>query len=457
MKISLNKKITFIYVLSSLVLIVVFFTITNRVINTTFNDYMEENQLKRDKEILLYLEDIYETQRNFDINILDNLARNAMMSDYYITLYTKDMQIIWEIDRDTMGMGMMHGIMMQQRTYNEEFTSKTYPIELDGEAIGYVEIGQYGSVLLSQEDIQFKDSLYKGILITAIIAIAISIIIGIVIAKQFSKPILQIKQVSDILRKGQLTARIKTRSNTKEIYELSQSINYLASSLEQQETLRKRLTSDISHELRTPLNVLQNHIEALIDGLWEPSQERMQICYNEVLRLTNLVKDLEKLTDIDNAKMALKKDKYSLNKIILPVIYQFEPSFKTKKIEISCNLDNNIKAFVDKDKFTQVIVNLISNAYKYTDTDGFVKVQLYNNNNQAFIEVTNTGLGINKKDLENIFERFYRGDPSRNRRTGGAGLGLSIAKQIIEAHSGTIKVHSEPGKGTTFTIMIPLQ
>ncbi|WP_207655696.1 sensor histidine kinase [Vallitalea okinawensis] len=456
MKISLNRKFTLFYVLSSLLLIIVFFTITNRVINTSFQSYMEENQLKRDQEIINYLEEVYRKQHNINNDVINNLWHDALMSDYYITLFTEDMQVIWKMDREQMGMGMMHGMMMQQRTYNSDFTSKTYPIEVSGEIEGYVEIGQYGSLLLSKEDIQFRNSLYQGILLTAVIGIGISIIIGVIIARQFSKPILKIKEVSDVLRKGDLSARIETKSNTQEIYELSQSINYLASSLEQQETLRKRLTSDISHELRTPLNVLQNHIEALIDGMWEPTGDRLEICYNEVHRLTNLVKDLEKLTNLDQAELKLKKELYPLEKIIDQVIHQFEPSFRNKGIEITSELDNQVITLIDKDKITQVMINLLSNAFKFTDTNGHVRVDLYKENAHIIIKVSDNGIGIKEKDLNNIFERFYRGDPSRSRKTGGAGLGLSIVKQIIDAHSGSIDVHSVVNQGTTFTIRIPL-
>lgn len=436
----------------ALLLIMLFFGVTNYIVTSSFNTYMQENQNRRNANLIDYLQSDYETNGQFSEDVKSNILHQAMMNHFYITILDHQQNIIWDLKQSYLD--MMNGMMGNGETANQ-YHENTYVIDSEINPDIYIIIGQFESTLLSTEDIHFKESLNKGLIITAIVGLITTISLGFYVSRQFSKPIVQLKEATDTLRQGDLQTRVKLASHISEIDELKLSINHLASTLEEQEYLRKRLTSDTSHELRTPLHILQNQFEALIDGIWEPTKERLQICYNEISRLTDLVSDLEKLTNIDQNTMELVKEHCSLKELILPIIHKFEASLLVKQIKMEYKLDEHIYAWIDKDKMTQVMINLLSNAYKFTESGGTISIHVTLEKKIVKIFVSDTGVGIPEQESARIFERFYRVEQSRNRKTGGSGLGLSIVKAIITAHGGNIVVKSKPDVGTTFIVSIP--
>ena len=251
-----------------------------------------------------------------------------------------------------------------------------------------------------------------------------------------------------------MTARIDEKSSTKEIVELTDSVNSLAQTLGKQEILRKRLTADVAHELRTPLATLQSHVEAFIDGVWVPDQKRLQGFHEEILRLSKLVGELEKLSKYEVENLALSKEQFEISGLIEGIAGNFAGEFKKKNIQLELNTEKqSIEA--DKDKISQVFINLLSNAIKYTPDGGKIEVHVSGLKDMVKVEVRDTGIGIFEEDLPYIFERFYRTDKSRNRATGGAGIGLTIVKSIVEAHKGSITADSMLKRGSVFTVVLP--
>ena len=235
---------------------------------------------------------------------------------------------------------------------------------------------------------------------------------------------------------------------------LIKSINNLSAKLEEQENLRKRLTTDISHELRTPLTSIQTHLEAMIDGIWEPDTERLNSVNEEVIRLTNLVNQLQNLAKFDSEKSKLNLAKVNVKNLIMNVVYNNQGKALEKNINIECDLES-IDSYLDKDKISQVIVNLLSNAIRYTNNGGKIFISSYKENNNLKIQFKDNGIGIPKENIKYIFERFYRVDESRSKNTGGIGVGLTIVKSIIDLHQGTIEVRSELNKGSEFIVILP--
>lgn len=274
-------------------------------------------------------------------------------------------------------------------------------------------------------------------------------------SKLFLKPIEKITEAANKIRQGKLDTKVEMTNNIVELNELSNSINHLSQSLRHQDLLRKRLTSDISHELRTPLTILQGYIEALSDGIWEPTEEKLNICKNEVTRLIKLVNQLKHLTDIEKHQLNLDIQQYSLSEVLNEIIESYKPQFIEKRVRLDGNIKEGIQIWGDQDKIKQAIVNLISNALKFTNTGGSVGINILEYKNDVEIKIKDTGIGIDKEDLPYIFERFYRSDVSRNRKTGGSGIGLTITKNLIEAHGGSITVESERNKGSIFKIRLP--
>ncbi len=287
-----------------------------------------------------------------------------------------------------------------------------------------------------------------------VITFILGLILSWILSKQLSKPLVKIKEIANTMRMGNLNIRSNIKSNTTEIQELSNSINYLAETLQQQEALRKRLTSDMAHEIRTPITTLKTHVEAIIDGIWEPTEERLQVFYEELERLTNLVNNLRNISKLEKAETFVNKTNLNITKEIEKVVETFNPLYKKSGFKIVTKLDKDVYGFIDKDKLKQIMHNLLSNSYKYLNEDGLVKVSLSKEEDKIFIKVEDNGEGIPKEDLPHIFERFYRSDISRNKITGGTGLGLTITKTLVEAHGGHIRVESKMGVGTKFIIEI---
>jgi signal transduction histidine kinase len=214
----------------------------------------------------------------------------------------------------------------------------------------------------------------------------------------------------------------------------------------------------VAHELRTPLTTLQSHLEALIDGVWEPDQARLSGLHEEILRINRLVADLENLARYDSDAVSLHRSDTDIQALVAGIARNHESQFREKGVAL--RLQSRAGAAgpvlaVDPDKLSQAVINLLSNALKFTPAGGAVEVHVESVKETAEIRVTDTGIGIDPKELPRIFERFYRADSSRSRATGGSGIGLSIAKAIIEAHGGSIDAASEPGKGSEFVITLP--
>lgn len=236
--------------------------------------------------------------------------------------------------------------------------------------------------------------------------------------------------------------------------DLINSINKLSNELNDQENLRKQLTGDIAHELRTPLTSIKGHLDAIIVGIWEPTNERLNSINEEVKRITNLVDELRKLAKFDSGKDNLNKEIVNLKNYIKSIAYNYEGKALEKNIVIKYQLEN-IEALIDKEKFAQVIINILSNAIKYNNGNNAIYIKVFKKNNSINISIKDSGIGIPKSEYKNIFERFYRLDKSRGANEKGVGVGLTIAKSIVNAHGGEIEVYSEINKGSEFIISLP--
>ena len=226
--------------------------------------------------------------------------------------------------------------------------------------------------------------------------------------------------------------------------------------LDKQEKLRRRLTADVAHELRTPLATLQSHMEAMIDGVWEPDTARLTSCHEEIMRISRMVGDLEKLSKYESENLILHREAFDLSELVQHIIKNFETEFMSKHVSLDFKGEVS-PVFADSDKISQVIVNLLSNALKYSPAGKTVQIIVAHDKNWTVLKIKDTGIGISSEDLPHIFERFYRADKSRNRESGGSGVGLAIVKAIVDAHGGKISVSSVMNEGTEFTVSLPGQ
>ncbi|MCM3631620.1 ATP-binding protein [Paenibacillus glycanilyticus] len=305
---------------------------------------------------------------------------------------------------------------------------------------------------VSRLDYHLEQALIQSIIWTFAGSIALAIFIGFYIAKRISKPLVDMKKAAEHMSNGQLDMRIAI-SGDDELAELGLSLNELAAQLHKQEQLRVIMTEDIAHELRTPLATLKSHMRAFEDGIWEPTPERIHACYEEIERLTKMVAELEDLTHLDSPAFQLERKQESLNVLIQQVVEIVSAAYLEKEVKLSFRCNQHILIFSDYNRMTQILVNLLSNALKFTPSNGQVHVEAYEEGHDVLIRVHDSGSGIENEDIPYIFERFYRADKSRNRRTGGSGLGLSIVKKLVTAHGG--QVWAENKDGAVITIRLP--
>jgi len=194
----------------------------------------------------------------------------------------------------------------------------------------------------------------------------------------------------------------------------------------------------------------------MLDGVWELDADRLNLCHEETVRLAKIVQSLEELTRYDQENTQLNKRPISLNSLVEKVAKTFEAEFLRKNVDLSLELPTKLSTLeVDEDKMTQALINLVSNSLKFTPEGGNVKLSLSEEEKDYCITVADTGVGISVEDMPYIFERFFRADLSRNKKTGGSGIGLAIVKSITEAHGGRVEVQSQRDVGSVFKLYLP--
>ncbi|TDL57604.1 two-component sensor histidine kinase [Paenibacillus dendritiformis] len=267
-----------------------------------------------------------------------------------------------------------------------------------------------------------------------------------------------------IRRAGQMSETVVTGNRnivvppcgTLEIAGLIRTINSLLDDFERHEAWRKQLMQDLTHELRTPLTAVLSRLDAIIDGIYPLTTENMLSILADIERLYRLIEDMEKLSEAEGARFELNLKRINMSQMVKGVYEGF--LFLSKEKDIRFVFDKPLTPFyldIDPDRVAQILSNVIYNAIKYTPRGGTVVLGMERENGHMLLYCRDDGVGISEEDLPRIFDRFYRADKSRSRDSGGLGVGLSIAKALVEAHRGTIWAESAPGKGSTFWIRLP--
>jgi two-component system sensor histidine kinase BaeS len=465
MQLSLKKRLSLGFLLTAIVSILIAVLISNYMIGKKFNSYLiDEHKTKVDK-IATIIDGLYDPQTGFSTSNKEELLRYSRAEELYIHVKNAAGVAIFtsgslNSEHKSM-MGSMKGSMKNSMKNNfssinpGEYTEDIYPLNKNSKQFGTIVFGYYGTSFLNAGALTFKATLNHSFFLSIFIALIFGLVVSILLSKQLSSPLIKITDTANRMRNGDLEARSRVVSKTKEIDDLTTSMNYLAETLQKQELLRKRLTSDMAHELRTPLTNLKSHVEALLDKVWEPTEEMLQSFYEEIQRLIKLVEELNDIAKLEQTNLNLNKSRFNLSLELERILTSFEPQYNNSNIKIHSNLAANVDVLMDKDKLKQVMYNLLSNSLKYSKTNGEVLLTLKSENHEINISVEDSGIGISQKDLPFIFERFYRSDESRDKNTGGAGIGLTIAKTIVEAHNGTINISSTLGEGSTFVLRFP--
>ena len=296
----------------------------------------------------------------------------------------------------------------------------------------------------------------RSLLWAGIGAAALGTFLVWLISRRTLAPLQNLGAAARQLGRGDFSQRAEDAGPT-EIRELAQSFNAMATELEEAERHRRNMTADIAHELRTPLSNIQGYLEAIRDGLVQPTPDTIDTIHEQAIHLSRLVEDLRLLAQVESGELHLQLTPVSVGDLLQSGVEAVRPRAEAKSVVLSLEAAPSLRpVMIDATRISQVVGNLLENAITHTPEGGSVSVSARELDGFLEIAVADTGPGIAPEDIPRLFDRFYRADPSRSRATGGTGLGLTIARRLVEAHGGTIEVNSVVGVGSVFTIRLPL-
>ena len=459
---SINSKLIISFTLIMIATILSIKLFVNTIFKDSFEKYVDDsNKVEVNHLIEFDLKNLY-TNESWNTEFIENLGIEAIRKGIAIEIYDKNDNKVWSVfeDEKVLSDKTLNDISKNMKSIEKQWDNYFEELKVDinddegNILVGYAYIGHYASTYYMENDVEFFNAINRIIIIIGVISISSIIMISIIISRSIAKPISKVSKMTKYIGEGNYKNKLNYKSNIMEITDLINSINKLSNELNDQENLRKQLTGDIAHELRTPLTSIKGHLDAIIVGIWEPTNERLNSINEEVKRITNLVDELRKLAKFDSGKDNLNKEIVNLKNYIKSIAYNYEGKALEKNIVIKYQLEN-IEALIDKEKFAQVIINILSNAIKYNNGNNEIYIKVFKKNNSINISIKDSGIGIPKSEYKNIFERFYRLDKSRGANEKGAGVGLTIAKSIVNAHGGEIEVYSEINKGSEFIISLP--
>ncbi len=459
---SLRSRLALSYVLVAVLSVLIVSALANGLLDSSFRSYLRDSQEKRAQAVALQLGNQLRADGGWDQAGLSAVGMAALEQGLLVRLSSLDGQTVWDATVHNSGLCVQMITHLAQNTtsrypnWRGQYTEALYPVRHSFRDVGRAAIGYYGPFFLNDEDLAFINSLNRLLLWAAVGALISAAGLGLLMARRITVPLERVVRATQAIAGGSRDVQITEKAGLRELDGIAAAVNDLSRGLRDQETLRRRLTADMAHELRTPLATLQSHLEAMIDGIWKPDAERLAGLHEEILRLNRLVSDLEKLARYEDDSGSLRRSELDLSALVEAIVRNHEPQFRAKGVALRFEQDGGAKPLsADPDKLSQAVINLLSNALKFTPTGGEVAVQVACGPEGGEIRVADSGIGIGPEDLPRVFERFYRADSSRNRATGGAGIGLSIAKAIVEAHGGVISAASQPGRGTEFHIHLP--
>lgn len=460
MQYKLRTKLSISYVLVILVCVSIIIILSNIVFERQFSAYVTSQQQQQTQNTLLLLTESYSAGEEWDASAIEDIGMNALDNGLIVKVTDTDGTVVWDAATHNSGMCQQMltkmGSNMQSRYGNWAggYEEEEYTVTYKNQTTGIVNIGYYGPFFYTDSDLSFIKTINSLILWAGVFSAVLAFAIGIIMSRQISNPISRVIAKAQRIAQGSYGEIILDKTKTREIRRLVDTINKLAETLQKQEERSTQASSDIAHELRTPLATIQGNLEAVMDGVMELNPERIKVLYEEILRISRLVDTLSELARYERKETALHKTRFAADTLIRETFAAVQGDFdKEGKTLLFEGSPQTLSA--DRDKIHQVLVNLLSNALKYTQPGDTVTVSLSGNADTVVIRVSDTGAGIADEDLPYIFERFYRADKSRSRKSGGAGIGLTIVKSITTAHGGSISVSSKLGTGTDFTITLP--
>jgi signal transduction histidine kinase len=313
-----------------------------------------------------------------------------------------------------------------------------------------------GPIAAAGSTLRFLRSYWWQLLLGGAIAAGIALLLVRWLARGMTKPLRDMADAARKMEHGDYRQRVKTASRD-EVGELADAFNRMSGELESVERLRRELVANVSHELKTPISALRAHIENLLDGIEAPDPQVLQVMLQQAERLSRLVDQLLDLSRLESGDVPLERQVLPLPPLVSRVVSEIDVFRAGRGVRVRNAIPEELPAvWGDPERVHQVLFNLLDNAVRYTPEGGEVVVSASRHNGSCAVEVSDNGPGIPAEHLPRLFERFYRVDTARSRNEGGTGIGLAIARSVVEAHGGRIWAESDPGEGSVFTFELPV-
>lgn len=422
--------------------------LVNMAFGTRFTNYLEAQQQWRQTDLVRSLQDSYTRMNGWDNTDLKSLSALALSDGGELRLLDMTGNIVWEPTATPAGMAMaeMHRQMLGGGPLGPE---QALPVNVGGMRVGTVVV-RLPEPGLNQQDVAFRSSVNRLLLLGGVIACLFALALGVVLARRATAPARDLTRAAQALAAGDRSRRV-TVDTTTELGEMGEAFNTMAGTIEEEDRLRRIFATDVAHELRTPLTILRTQVEALQDGISDPSPQVLSSLQEETLRLTRLVEDLETLASAEAARFSLAPRDVEVLPLLEATAKEFAGPYDSKDVKLETDL-HDAKARVDATRVGQIVSNLLSNALKFTPAGKTVRLSLRQEEEWVVLEVADTGAGIPADELGHVFDRFYRG---RDTRTSGSGIGLTVVRELTQAHGGSVEVTSEATGGTRFTVRLP--
>jgi len=453
---TVKKQWLYVLIIISIIAISINALIFSGLMGRYFNNYMTEDYETHYAQIVDYATkaldeaDLSYSQMSLE---LENHIKEPITA---IALYDRNEQLLVSVSAASINArfeeGMMGKSMMGHR--RDQLLEETDRVNLivDGEIVGYLNITKNGSVADSSANLLFRSALIMNSIFSVVIVLIIAIIIGLYVSNRMSKDLITTSEMAQGIEEG-----IKTKyqfSKVKEVRTIQQSLMSLESRLKLKQKSRKSLIDQMVHQTRTPLTILKSHIEGVEDHMIEMTPEVIATLENQIEQVTTIISNMSRMIDAEKESDDLSIEKFEIHDLIKKIISGLSVQFEKKRIALSCDNNEKVMLSTDKHKLSQVIYNLLTNAYKFTDENGQVRINYKKvvKNSEEFIEITieDTGVGINSADIIHIFDAYYQLDETYD----GEGIGLFVVKENMTMLGGTISATSKVGVGTKFTILL---
>ncbi|BCK01039.1 sensor histidine kinase [Anaerocolumna chitinilytica] len=454
---TVKRQWLFVLIIIAVISVVINTFVLSNLTNQYFKDYMKNNYDQHFNQVVEYLTETLKDKNYSSSQISIDLETHLVDPITRIKVYDLDGNLISDVSTDAQSYvgnssmnGMMSG-MMGNRINSQSEEVDHAQITDNGKVIGQVNITKYSSAENSATIWAFQYSLLENSIISIVIVLIVAIGIGILVSRRMSRDLIHTSEMAQNLDIGKDTPVLESR--VKEIQVIQQSLESLKTRLNLKQKSRKTLIDELVHQTRTPLTILRTHLEGMEDGILEFGPEEIQVCENQIDNITAIITNMSNMIDAEGPENALKIEEFELNQLIRQIMNGLKAQFEKKNIDVSFVPQDKVIIKTDKYRLSQTVYNLLTNAYKFTKQYGSVRIAYHINQEVIVLSIEDNGAGIEKKDLDKIFQAYYKSDKSPG--LSGDGLGLYIAKENMTSIHGTIEVESELDKGSKFILTFP--